>query len=124
MKSIIFFFIFLPVALLAQSQTPPPPTDSLFIITYTTGPAWDKSKNPGDQPWFKEHSANLGKMRKDGIIKLGARHGEKGMIVLSVASREAAANLVFNDPAVVNKLFNAELEKLSVFYFGCLEKPK
>ena len=63
-------------------------------------------------------------MRKDGIIKLGARHGEKGMIVLSVASREAAANLVFNDPAVVNKLFNAELEKLSVFYFGCLEKPK
>ena len=35
------------------------PADSLYIVTYTTGPAWDASKAPHEQPYFKEHSANL-----------------------------------------------------------------
>jgi hypothetical protein len=42
------------------------------------------------------------------------------------AAREmpAARDLVLTDPAVVHKIFTAAIQKLSVFYEGCIEKPK
>ncbi len=58
------------------------PTDSLFIVIYTVGAAWDASKQPNEQLYFKEHSANLSALRKQGVIKAGARFADKGMIVL------------------------------------------
>jgi hypothetical protein len=99
-------------------------SDSLYIVTYTTGPTWDFNKEPGDQIFFKEHSANLSKLRKDGVIKAGARYAEKGIIVIAAKSSLIARQIIFNDPAVVNKLFVADLQKLQVFYEGCLESPK
>lgn len=105
--------------LLAYAQT-----DSLFIVTYTTGTAWDVAKQPQEQPWFKEHSANLSKLRKDGIIKAGARYADKGIIVIAAKTIALAKELIFADAAVVNKLFVADVEKLNVFYEGCLERPK
>lgn len=98
--------------------------DSLYIVTYTTGPSWDFAKKPAEQPYFKEHSANLGKLRKDGVIKIGARSGEKGIIVLAAGSLQVATEMIFNDPAVANKLFLADVQKFNVFYYGCIEKPK
>jgi hypothetical protein len=103
----------------AQSQ---PAKDSLYIVTYTTGSAWDVAKKPNEQNYFKEHSSNLSAWRKNGIIKLGARYAEKGMIIIAAGSIQAARELIFTDPAVVNKLFNADVQKLNLFYEGCLEK--
>ncbi len=105
--------------LLAYAQT-----DSLYIVTYTTGPAWDTNKQPQEQPGFKEHSANLSKLRKDGIIKAGARYADKGIIVVTAKTIIAAKELINADVAVVNKLFVADVQKLNVFYEGCLERPK
>jgi hypothetical protein len=99
-------------------------TDSLYIVTYTTGPAWDVAKQPQEQSWFKEHSANLSKWRKDGIIKAGARYADKGIIVVAAKTKVSAEELIFADAAVVNKLFVADVQKLNVFYEGCLERPK
>ena len=98
--------------------------DSLYIVTYTTGPTWDIAKSPGEQPGFKEHSANLGKLRKDGVITAGARYGEKGIIFIKASSLQAAKEIIFADQAVASKLFNADVQKLNVFYDGCIEKPK
>jgi hypothetical protein len=98
--------------------------DSLYIVTYTTGPAWDATKSPNEQPYFKEHSSNLSKLRQAGIIKAGARYAEKGMIVLSAKSFMTAKEIIFADVAVINKLFLADVQKLNVFYEGCLERPK
>jgi hypothetical protein len=98
------------------------PADSLFIVTYTTGPAWDASKPPMEQPNFKEHSANLGAMRKEGLIRFGARYSDKGMIVVSFKSLAAAKERILVDPGVANGLFKAEIERLRPFYFGCIEK--
>jgi len=103
----------------AQSQ---PAQDSLYIVTYTTGSAWDVGKKPNEQNYFKEHSSNLSAWRKNGTIKLGARYAEKGMIIIAAGSIQAARELIFTDPAVVNKLFNADVQKLNLFYEGCLEK--
>jgi hypothetical protein len=96
--------------------------DSLFIVTYTTGAKWDNSKKPQEQTYFKEHSINLSTMRKNGVIKLGARYSEKGIIIITAASFKAAQELINSDQAVVNSLFKAEVEKLNVFYDGCIEK--
>jgi len=98
--------------------------DSLYLVTYTTGVAWDHTKAPNEQPYFKEHSANLGKLRKEGVITAGARYAEKGIIFMKTATLQAAKEIVFSDMAVINKLFNADVQKLNVFYDGCIEKVK
>jgi hypothetical protein len=103
------------------AQTAP---DSLYIVTYTTGPAWDNLKAPNEQPFFMDHSANLAKLRKEGVIRAGVRYAEMGIIFLSASSLLAAKEIVFADQAVVNKLFNAEVQRLNVFYDGCIERPK
>ncbi len=98
--------------------------DSLYIVTYTIGSSWDATKQPNEQTYFKEHSVNLSKLRKEGIIKAGARYGDKGIIVIASKSMTMAKEIIFNDVAVINKLFMADIQKLSVFYDGCLERPK
>jgi uncharacterized protein YciI len=98
--------------------------DSLYAVTYTVGAVWDANKSPNDQPYFKEHSARLSQLRKDGVIKVGARFGVKGMIVIAASSLNAAKEIIFSDTAVINKLFVAEVEKMNIFYDGCIERPK
>ena len=82
------------------------------------------SKSPQEQPYFREHSARLGQLRKDGVIRFGARYGEKGMIVIGASTFSNAKEIVLNDHAVINKLFSADIQKLSIFYDGCLERKK
>lgn len=100
------------------------PIDSLYVVTYTTGSAWDKTKPPQDQPYFKDHSANLSKLRKEGVITAGARYADKGIIFLKAKSIIVARELILTDPAVMNKLFMADIQKASVFYEGCIERIK
>ncbi len=106
-----------------RAQETPTASDSLFIVTFTTGPAWDTSKSPGEQPFFKEHSANLGNWHKEGAIRFGARYSDKGIIFLSAPTMTAARERIGSDPAVVNKLFLADVQRLRPFYYGCIEKP-
>jgi hypothetical protein len=94
------------------AQSPASP-DSLYIVTYTTGDAWDQSKKPNEQSHFKEHGARLGQLRKDGVIRFGARYAEKGIIVIAAASYSAAKEIIQADVAVLN-----------VFYEGCVEKKR
>lgn len=119
MKKLLFFSTMILTGFFTHAQT-----DSLYIVTYTTGPTWDMAKQPHEQPWFKEHSANLSKLRKDGIIKAGARYADKGIIVIAAKTIASAKELIFTDAAVANKLFVADVQKLNVFYEGCLERPK
>jgi len=109
---------------IACAQTTPTPSDSLFIVNYSLGELWDKSKGPGEQPYFKEHGARLGQLRKDGVIKFGARYSDKGMIVIAAATYVKAKEIVNADVAVQNKLFSADVQKLNIFYDGCLEKKR
>lgn len=98
--------------------------DSLYIVTYTVGSLWDAKKQPNEQLHFIEHSANLSDLRKGGIIKAGARYGDKGIIVIAAKSITKAREIILSDVAVINKLFMADIQKLNVFYEGCLERPK
>lgn len=124
MKCLVLLSCLSMISLFVQAQESPVAPDSLFIVTYTTGPSWDAKKSPGDQLYFKEHSTNLGTWRKEGLIKFGARYGDKGIIFISGATMSAVRERILNDPAVVNGLFLADIKKLSPFYYGCVEKTK
>lgn len=118
MKYITLSFLLMTVFVInSQSQS----TDSLYVVTYTTGPTWDINKQPFEQPYFKEHSTRLSQLRKDGVIKFGGRYGEKGMIVIASKSFSIAKELILSDDAVIHKLFDADIQKLNIFYEGCLE---
>jgi hypothetical protein len=121
MKTGGFTIALLAMASLVKAQSSVP-VDSLYAVTYATGPAWDAAKQPNDQVYFKEHSANLAAWRSKGIIKLGARYANKGMIVIAAQSLQAAKHLVFTEVSVANQLFVAEVQAFTVFYYGCLEK--
>lgn len=122
MKAFFLSFLLLMClgSVIAQDVKP----DSLYIVTYTTGPTWDVAKPPNEQPYFKEHSANLSKLRKDGVITAGARYADKGIIFIKAPTLQAAKEIVLADQAVASKLFNADVQKLNVFYDGCIEKLK
>lgn len=100
------------------------PADSVHLVTYTTGPVWDNAKQPYEQLFFKEHSVSLSKLRKEGVITADARYADKGIIFIKAKSIQAARDYVLTDRAVINKLFVADIQKLSVFYEGCIEKVK
>jgi len=105
--------VMLLMAWTAAAQTPPSP---LFVIHFETGPSWNKSQAPADQPSFREHSVNLNRLRKDGVIAVGARYGDVGMIVLKARSLDAARAIVEADPGVRSGIFTYRIAPLSVFY--------
>jgi len=101
-----------------------PPPLKHFAVTFTTGPAWDQSKPPNEQKYFAEHSQNLSRLRKEGKVPLGARYGDKGLVIVTALSLEAVAAEFANDPAVTDGVFVHEIAEFSVFYPGTVERPR
>ena len=95
------------------AQTPPA---SLFVVHFETGPSWNKSLAPSDQPGFREHSANLSRLRKEGAIVFGARYGDLGMIFVKADALDAAKALMEADPGVQSGIFSYRIAPLRVFY--------
>ncbi len=89
---------------------------ALFVVHFETGPNWNKALSPAEQPGFKEHSANLNRLRKEGAIVFGARYDEFGMIFLEAESLEAAKAIVGADPGVRSGAFVYRIAPLQVFY--------
>nr|WP_299343443.1 hypothetical protein [Allomuricauda sp.] len=114
----ILLFLF-PLFVAAQEESKA--SQELFVALYTTGSSWDKEKSPGQQSYFKEHSAFLSGLRKDSVIVLGARYSDTGMLVLKAQSLQAATDLLQSDIAVKEKLFNVEVHTFNPFYKGCLD---
>ena len=88
----------------------------LYIVHFQTGARWDAALEPVEQSGFKEHSANLNRLRKAGVIVFGARYGDLGLIVLKAESLGAATELMQADPGVASGIFDVRIEALNVFY--------
>ena len=100
------------MAATAAAQTSAP----LFVVHFETGPSWNKSLAPSEQPSFREHSANLNRLRKEGAIVFGARYGDLGMIFLQADTLEVATALLDADPGVRSGIFAYRIAPLRVFY--------
>ncbi len=117
MKTIALLLLF-PFLMIGQESEK---DKSHFVALYTVGSLWDMDKTPNDQPYFQEHSAFLAKLRKEKTIVMGARYSDTGMIVLEAMDLESARNILFEDIALQNKLFNVEVHPFNVFYKGCFD---
>lgn len=109
------------------AQAPPPaatpPAGPLYAAIFKTGPKWDPAKPPNEQAFFKEHSANLAKLRAAGTIVLGARYADVGLVVVSAANEAAARALFEADPSLGAGTFALEVHRFSVFYPGMVGTP-
>jgi hypothetical protein len=105
----------------AGAQTPSVPASAapkFFAVRLTTGPAWDAAKSPNEQAGMREHSANVARLRREGVLVLGARFGELGLMVLRVPD-EAAARAQFEaDPTIAAGTFKMQVDEYRPFAHG------
>jgi hypothetical protein len=90
----------------------------LFAVEIKVGSKWDHSKPPQEQQYFREHSANLKRLRDAGSLVLGARYSDIGLVILAAQSEEEARAMMNVDPSIKGEIFKYELHPFSVFYSG------
>ncbi len=105
----------------ATPPTPPPP--KLFAVRLTTGPAWDAAKGPNEQAGMRAHSANIVRMRRDGVLVTGARFGELGLMVLRVPDEAAARAQFTADPTIAAGTFKLQVDEYRAFAHGNTAYP-
>ena len=112
------------VSLRLGAQTPAPATASpLYAAIFKTGPKWDAARAPNEQSFFREHSANLAKLRSAGTIVMGARYADIGLVVVTAATDADARRLFDADPSVAGGTFTLDVHRFSVFYPGYVGTP-
>lgn len=98
---------------------------NLYAVEIRTGPAWDAARPTHEQAFFKEHSANLQRLRDAGQLVLGARYADKGLVIVQARSQVEARALIDADPAMRERVFVYELSDFNVFYGGTVQpKPR
>ena len=93
----------------------------LFAVEIKVGPKWDASKPPQEQAFFREHSANLRRLRDASQLVVGARYSDKGLIVISAADIASVKALMDQDPSFAAGTFVYEVHPMNVFYAGELK---
>jgi len=106
----------------AAAQTAASPAATLFAVEFRTGARWDTSKEAQEQLHFREHSANLKRLRDEGRLLLGARYSDKGLIVVSAATEDDVRLEIARDPSIEAQVFQYEVHPFQLFYSGCLGK--
>lgn len=110
-----------PVAAQPASAPAVPATElALFAIEIKVGPKWDTSKQPHEQAFFREHSANLGRLRAAGLVAFGARYSDKGLVVVTAATIADARAMMDPDPSIGAGTFAFEVHPFNVFYPGAV----
>ena len=93
----------------------------LFAVEIKVGPNWDSSKAPSEQAFFKEHSANLKRLRDEGHIIMGARYSDIGLIIFSAKSTEEVRVMMEKDPSMKAGTFVYDVYAFNVFYSGLVQ---
>jgi uncharacterized protein YciI len=97
-------------------------TATLFVPPPPTAVAQDaRPPEPGEQRHFKDHSANIARLKTEGRLAIGGRFGDMGLLLVRAATREEAQSLVDRDPSVSAGVFKAEVHPWSTFAAGCVE---
>ncbi len=93
----------------------------LFALEIKVGPKWDSTKSPQEQAYFREHSANLRRLRESGSLVVGARYADKGLVVVAAGSSAEARSFMDQDPSIAAGTFTFEVHAFNVFYPGELK---
>jgi hypothetical protein len=103
----------------ATQQTTP--TKQYFIAIFSRGPEWVADKQANEQVGFKEHSANLQRLRAEKRIPIGGRYADKGMLIVEAKDEVDARSLFAGDAMLEKKTFTLELHHFRPFYKGTIE---
>jgi uncharacterized protein YciI len=97
-------------AMSGSAQTPPSSVKTTYLAVYRPGPGWVPGKPLGQQP-LKEHGNYMLSLYVKGVLKFAGPFLDDagGAVVFEAESEERAKALVDADPAVVTKVFVAEL---------------
>lgn len=130
MKNIICLAVLLMAGIAVSAQTPNPKYDSLLakkygaddygmksfvLVILKTGSNTTTDKKFIDES-FKGHMANINRLVKEGKLIVAGPLGKndktyRGIFILDVPTLEEAKELIQADPAVKEKLLDAELYK-------------
>jgi uncharacterized protein YciI len=88
----------------------------LFAVEIRVGPNWDASKSPGEQAYFRDHSAHLRRLRDAGHIVMGARYSDVGLLVFSAESADAVDAMMREDPSMIAGTFRYAVHSMNAFY--------
>ena len=85
-------------------------TKTTYLVVYRPGPAWVAGKPVAEQP-LKEHGKYMLSLYAKGTLKLAGPFLDDagGAVVFEAESEAEAKSLVSADPAVVTRVFVAEL---------------
>lgn len=123
--TVALLFWFSPGAMAADATPSPPATAAprLFAATFTPGPKWDAAKAANEQIGFKDHSANLTRLRADSVLVIGGRYGDKGLLLVRAADEAAARAHFASDPSVGAGTFTLMVEEFRPFHHGDTRTP-
>ncbi|MBL9200340.1 MAG: nuclear transport factor 2 family protein [Opitutaceae bacterium] len=111
------------IVLACATRAADAPATKLFAITITTGPAWDAAKPANEQKFFREHSANLARLRAENMSVLGGRFSDKGFLIVRAASEPAVRAEIAKDPSIAAGIFQASVDEYRAFQHGDTRPP-
>ena len=111
-------------AVSAQAASAAGPDKPLFAVEFRLGPRWDAARPVHEQLHFREHSANLKRLREEGLLRVGARYADKGFIIIAAASEQEVRREIDKDASVQAQVFAYEVHAFQVFYPGALNVVK
>lgn len=88
----------------------------LFAVRFTVGPSWDEAKPFAEQKHAAEHSANLRRMREEGLVVLGGRFADIGMIVVQAPDASTVRAQLARDPSLEAGTFRVTVDEYRPFF--------
>ncbi len=92
--------------------------ESLFVIVYHQGPAWDAKLPMGKQSAMGQHGAYMKRLFDEGASFAAGPTTDApgGIVILHAASLEAAARLLAQDPSITSGMFVGEIHPWAPAY--------
>lgn len=93
--------------------------ETLFVVSFSPGAAWQDGVPMSQQPGLRAHGENMARLFAEGRIYAagpymqddGAAMGEGGMMIVRARSREEVELMLAADPAIMSGVFVARVAR-------------
>ena len=90
----------------------------MFVVIYTSGPAWQTGKTVTEQPCFREHVRYMQQVFAARQLLMGGAFldYQGGLGILDVASAAQARDIVAHDPFVQERVVEPHLHEWPAYF--------
>jgi len=95
-----------------------------FIILWGPGPAWVTGKTVREQPFWDQHADFMDRLFENGMVVLGGPFADAtgSLVVVEAESEQEVADLIAQDPFVVQGIFVLRSLKQWVLFLDARRK--